>query len=157
MDFAKYYDVTETVKKLHKNGLLDMYTPECGFISVYVCEDSNDFWVARVQKGYNVDYEQGESKYLMECNKISIIDVAQKLHETRKTKTPLISATDSRHSARNKIKNYINSHFDIEIITAVLQLDNDDGLSNWDCEDYDSIEELKEDLDGGFGIVEFAG
>lgn len=157
MEFAKYYNVTETVKKLHNDGFLDVYSPECGFIGVYMCEDSNDFWVARVQKGYNADYEQDEKKYLMERNKIGIADVAQKLHETRKTKMPIIRETDSNYSARNKIKNYINSHFDIEIITAVLQIDNDDGLSNWDCEDYDSMEELMEDLDGGFGIVEFAG
>ena len=82
MEFAKYYNVSDIVDNMMEKKEIDCYpTGEDKFLGVYVCEDSNDFWISRILKGYNEEYERDDNMYLVERNKIDIYDVMDKLHE----------------------------------------------------------------------------
>ena len=82
MEFAKYYNVSNLVEEMQKAEEIDCYpTDNDKFEGVYVCMDTNDFWISRINKGYNEEYEREDGKYLVERNKISIYDVMDKLHE----------------------------------------------------------------------------
>lgn len=152
MEFAKYYDVTEYVKELCKNKELECYVG-CDFKGVYVCEDSNDYWIVRISKGYNADFEEDENSYLAEREKISLYDVADKLSEAYGRKLPQFDTPISDFAYRNEIKRWIDRFSDKQIIKAVLQIDDFNGLENWDCWDSDSMDEIIRDIDGGFGIM----
>lgn len=154
MEFAKYYDVTDYVKELCRGKELECYA-DCDFEGVYVCEDSNDYWIVRIQKGYNANYDKDENSYLAEREKISVFDVADKLSETYGRKLPQFNTPISDFVYRNGIKRWIDRFSDNQIVKTVLQIDDFNGLENWDCWDSDSIDELIEDIDGWFGILEF--
>lgn len=49
-DFAKYTEVTDLA---------------------FICQDVNDYWLVRILKGYNEDYEKDEDSSLMERDKIA--------------------------------------------------------------------------------------
>lgn len=154
MEFAKYYDVSNIVNEMIEKKEVDCYTTgEDKFEGVYVCMDSNDFWISRINKGYNEEYERDEDKYLIERNKISIYDVMDKLHELHGKKLPEYEKMESSYVQRSKIHNYIDRYKTIDIIKAVIILDDEDGLSNWDCYEADSLEEAVEIIDDGFGIL----
>ena len=71
MEFAKYYNVSDIVDNMMEKKEIDSYpTGEDKFLGVYVCEDSNDFWISRILKGYNEEYERDDNMYLVERNKI---------------------------------------------------------------------------------------
>lgn len=40
-----------------------------------------------------------------------------------------------------------------DIIKAVIILDDEDGLTNWDCYEAESLEEAIQVIDGGYGIL----
>ena len=54
---------------------------------------------------------------------------------------------------RNAVKSYISKHGTLNIIKAVVILDDEYGLSNWDCCEADSLEEAVKIIDGGYGIL----
>lgn len=82
MEFAKYYDVSKIVDDMQtKEEIYGYPTGEDKFIGIYVCMDTNDFWICRILKGYNEEYEQDENMYLVERNKFSIYDVMDKLYD----------------------------------------------------------------------------
>ena len=60
MEFAKYYNVTKLVDEMIKKNEIDSYPIEekDKFVGVYVCMDTNDFWISRISKGLNEDYNQ---------------------------------------------------------------------------------------------------
>lgn len=154
MEFAKYYNVSDIVDNMIKNEEIDCYpTGEEKFDGVYVCMDTNDFWISRINKGYNEDYEKDENKYLVERNKIDIYDVMDKLHELHGKKLPDFNEYIGHMQKRNAVKRYISQHGTLNIIKAVIILDDEDGLSNWDCCEADSLEEAVEIIDGGYGIL----
>ena len=74
LEFAKYYDVTKQAKKYSEE--YDM------FEKVYICVDTWDFWIARVQKGYNKEYDREDGKWLLERNKIEKPSKGFKLKES---------------------------------------------------------------------------
>lgn len=154
MEFAKYYDVSDIVDIMIKNEEIDCYpTGEEKFEGVYVCMDTYDFWISRISKGYNEGYEKDERKYLVERNKISIYDVMDKLHELFKKKLPKFKASDIQFEQKNKVHQYLKSFSTLNIIRAVILLDDYDGLSNWDYYEVDSLEEAIYIIDGGYGIL----
>ena len=53
----------------------------------------------------------------------------------------------------NAIKRYISQHGNLNIIKAVIILDDEDELSNWDYCEAESLEETIESIDGGYGIL----
>ena len=157
MEFAKYYDVSNVVEDMMNKKEVDCYpTGEDKYKGVYVCEDSNDFWISRILKGYNEEYEKDDDMYLVERNKIDIYDVMDKLHELHGKKLPNFNECVGNMQKRNAIKRYISQHGTLNIIKAVIILDDEDGLSNWDCYEANSLEEAVEIIDGGYGILKIA-
>ena len=157
MEFAKYYNVSDIVDDMIKNEEIDCYpTGEDKFEGVYVCMDTNDFWISRINKGYNEEYEEDENKYLVERNKISIYDVMDKLHEMYGKKLPEFKEDEIFYMQKNKVHDYLRKFSTLNIIKAVIILDDYDGLSNWDCCEADSLKEAIEIIDGGYGILKIA-
>lgn len=54
---------------------------------------------------------------------------------------------------KNKTHNYIGKFKTNDVIKAVIILDDEDGLSNWDYCEADSMKEAIEIIDGGYGIL----
>lgn len=157
MEFAKYYDVSKIVDDMIEKNEVDCYpTGEDKFEGVYVCMDTNDFWISRINKGYNEEYERENGKYLVERNKISIYDVMDKLHEQFGKKLPEFKENDIQFQMKNKAHDYIDKFKTKDIIMAVIILDDEDGLCNWDCCEADSLEEAIGIIDGGYGILKIA-
>lgn len=154
MEFAKYYNVTDIVDTMIGKGEIYCYpTGEDKFLGVYVCEDSNDFWISRILKGYNEEYEKDDNMYLVERNQIDIYDVMDKLHEIHGKNLPDFSQYIGYMQKRNAVKRFIDRHGTLNIIKAVILLDDYDGLSNWDCCEAESLEAAIEIIDGGYGIL----
>jgi hypothetical protein len=154
MEFAKYYNVSNIVEVMMERGEVDCYSIENNFLGIYVCMDTNDFWISRISKGYNENFEEDENKYLIERNKISIYDVMDKLHDTYGKKLSEFSEKDLSYEQKNKVHSYLKNFTTNAIIKAVIVLDDEDGLSNWDCCDADSLEKAIEIIDGGYGILQ---
>lgn len=154
MEFAKYYDISSIVEKMQNDGEIDSYPRgKDKFSGVYVCMDTNDFWISRINKGYNEEYEPDDEKYLVERNKISIYDVMDKLYELYRKKLPEFKETDLSYEMKNKVHDYLKRFKAKDIVKAVVMLDDFDGLSNWDCCEADSLEEAIKIIDGGYGIL----
>lgn len=154
MDFAKYYNVSNLIEDMQKAEEIDCYPSDNDkFEGVYVCMDTNDFWICRINKGYNEEYDREDGKYLVERNKISIYDVMGKLCELYSKKLPDFKENDLQFEIKNKCHNYLKRFKTKDICKAVILLDNYDGLSNWDCCEADSLEEAIEIIDGGYGIL----
>lgn len=157
MEFAKYYDVSNIVNEMMEEKEICCYPiGEEKFCGVYVCMDTNDFWIVRINKGYDEDYERNEDKYLVERNKISIYDVMDKLHEQYGNKLPEFRENDMQFQIKNKAHGYIGRFSTKDIVKAVIILDDEDGLCNWDCMEADSLEEAVDIIDGGYGILKNA-
>jgi len=72
-DFAKYYDITDIAKKRNK----EYNTYE----KIFLCVDTNDFWLARIQKDINKDYAIEKGKWLVERDKINKHSKAQSIEK----------------------------------------------------------------------------
>lgn len=132
MKSYKYYDVLHIVDEMADNKEIDCYpTGDDKFKGVYVCMDTNVFWIARINEGYNKNYEREDGKYLVERNRISIYEVMNKLHELYKKKLPEFEESDLHYEAKNKCHEYFDKFKERDIIKVVVYLDDFDGLSNW--------------------------
>lgn len=146
MEFAKYYNVTNKLNELIDNGELFSYTKNC-YKGLYICFDTHDIWISRVQEGINGEYEEEEGKWLIERNKIDKYDFCEFLKEKKND--------DSNITDRLTRDFYIDKCFPAnEILENVILMDDDAGLENWDNCECDSLEEAIEVIDGGFGIIE---
>lgn len=158
MEFAKYYDATNIVDEMMQKKEIDSFpTGDDKFEGVYVCMDTNDFWICRINKGYNEDYEKDDDKYLIERNKLSIYDVMDKLHGQFGKLLPSIKEGDLFFEKKNKVHQYLDMFKTTDIVKAVIILDDEDGLSNWDCVATNSLEEAVATIDDGFGILKLYG
>lgn len=61
LEFGKYTDITNFAKKVNP----EMFKT---YQKVYICPDTNNWWVAMIQEGYNEDYEECPGMYLVERN-----------------------------------------------------------------------------------------
>ena len=59
LEFGKYTDVTNLAKEVNPDYLGDYY-------KVYICPDTENWWLACVQKDINDDYEREVGTYLIE-------------------------------------------------------------------------------------------
>lgn len=158
MRFAKYYDVSSFVEKMTDNGDITCYpSGDNKYLGIYICMDTNDFWISRILKGYDENYEENPDKYLVERNKFSNIDVIEKVCEIFNGKIPLITNKDNDYTRRIKSHNFFDRYATKQICQAVILLDDEDGLTNWDCCEADSLEECIDIIDGGFGIEQMVG
>ena len=76
-----------------------------------------------------------------------------KLHELYSKVLPDFKNSDKQFEMKNKCHNYFKKYKTESICRAVILLDNEDGLTNWDCCEADSLEEAIEIIDGGYGIL----
>ena len=146
MRFAKYYNVARLVDDMQKKEEIDTYPTEAKdkFVGVYICMDTNDFWISRISKDLNEDYDYEEGMYLIERNKFDIYTVADK----KRLPTDL---------NKNTCHGYFNQFKAKDICRAVIMLDDWDGLSNWDNCETESLEDAIDIIDGGFGILPLVG
>ena len=152
MRFAKYYNVTKLVDDMQKKKEIDTYPTEAKdkFVGVYVCMDTNDFWISRISKDLNEEYDYEEGIYLVERNKIDIYAVADKLFELYKKRL-------STDLSKNACHGYFDQFKAKDICRTVIMLDDLDGLSNWDNCEAESLEDAIDIIDGGFGILPLVG
>lgn len=59
LEFGKYTDVTNLAKETNPE-MFDIYE------KVYICPDTNNWWVSAIQKDINQDYEKADGTYLIE-------------------------------------------------------------------------------------------
>ncbi len=118
-EFARYTDVTAYAKRLSSDECYNEYDV---YDKILICPDTNDTWIAKIQTGYDSDFEKVEGAVIVE---------------------------------RNNIEGFGAKWTDItspNYAYAMLMADMEDGC-NWDVNDYDSVRDALEDLDGGFGII----
>lgn len=154
MEFAKYYDVLKIVEDMQEKE--EIYSYPMGddkFKGVYVCMDTNDFWICRILKGYNEEYEQDKNMYLVERNKFSIYDVMDKLHDQFAKRLPEFKENEPSYVQKNKAHDYFRKFKTKDIVRVVIILDDEYELSNWDCCEAESLEEAIQIVDGGYGIL----
>ena len=157
MKYAKYYNVSSFVDKMLKNGEVTYPTDNDKYLGIYICMDTNDFWISRILKGYDEEYEKNPDKYLVERNKFSNEDVVEKICEVFSRSFPTITEKDNSYTMRIKLHRFLDQCTTKQICKAVILLDDYDGLSNWDCCEADSLEECIDIIDGGFGIEQMVG
>ncbi len=145
MEFAKYYNVTDKMNQLIDQGKLCCYQKD-SYKELFICSDTHDFWICRLQEGYNSVYEQEEGKWLIERNKIDKYEFCEFLKKQKNDDSPITKRWSRDY--------YIDKCFSVEeIIETVILMDDDQGLEGWDILECDSKEEAIESIDGGFGIL----
>lgn len=145
MEFAKYYEVTNRVNNLVKEGELHSYEVDY-YKGVFVCEDTHDIWVVRILEGYNKNYDKEEGTWLIERNKIDKYILCDFLKESNNDN----SETTGRHTRDY----YINECFELEeVLSAIIKVDDEQGLENWDSFECVSYEDCITLIDGGYGII----
>ena len=76
-EFAKYTDVTKLAFEVNPEYEKNSY------VKVFLCEDTKVFWISRVLKGFDEDYEENPDSYLVERECIDKITRAEKLKLSR--------------------------------------------------------------------------
>jgi len=143
MKFAKYYDVTSKMNQLIDKGELFSYAKDY-YKKLFICMDTNDFWISRVLEGYNREYDQEQGRWLIEREKIDKYAFIDFLSE----KTGKEYEVNDRYQ-----REYIIDRVPVDkVIEYLILMDDDKGLEGWDSLECDSLEEVIEALDGGFGI-----
>lgn len=146
MQSGIYYDATKLLNEMLDKGELRSYTKDyCK--KLYICNDTLDIWVARIQEGYNEKYEQEDGKWLIERNDIDKNELYDYLREKFGN-----GATEI--TSRRMREDYINKLPIKDVLKAIIQLDDEKGLENYDSKECDSLEEAIDILDGGYGILE---
>ena len=137
------FDLTEYAKKTFKGGDFS-----AGY---FICEDVWDFHVYRIQIGVNSEYEAEEDTKIIEEEQIHKSNLIEYLEEEG---IAVLPDEDERCVIDSYIGN--NSERFKQIAKAVADYDYDNGLENWGVEEYrynTPIEDLLEDIDGGYGIT----
>jgi hypothetical protein len=65
-EFAKYTEITDFVQKIRP----ELFTQD--YIRFFICPDVHDFWLCRILKDTNEDYETEEGSFVLEREKISM-------------------------------------------------------------------------------------
>ena len=142
-DLGHVFDLTEYAKKTFKGA-----DYSAGY---FICEDTWDFHVYRIQIGINSEYEDEEDTKIVEQDDIHKSDLIEYLEDEG-------IATLPEGDERIVIDRYIGSNPERfrQIAKAVADFDYDRGFENWDVTEYrydEPIETLIEDIDGGYGIT----
>lgn len=157
MEFAKYYDVTSRVDKLIEEKKIVLYGTskedrlKKGYNSIYICNDTNDFWICRVNKDLDQYYNRVEGKWLIERNNVDKYEFVEFIDEQMDTN--LADTVKSKFLLHALYDDFINYHGKERLIDYIIMYDEDEGFDNWDCLEVDSLEEVREILDGGYGLI----
>ena len=115
---------------------------------VYVCMDTHDFWICRIQEGYNEEYEKEEGSWIVERNKIDKYDLIDFIEEE-------IGREFKISNRQGRVRVIDNIPTD-KLIKWVIQYDDNQGFENWDNVQEYSLEGCIDSIDGGYGIIEVA-
>lgn len=63
LEFGKYADITAFAKRVNPS-MFEMYT------KVYICPDTQNWWLAVIQEGVDSDFEPAPGKFLIERDQI---------------------------------------------------------------------------------------
>jgi len=103
--------------------------------------------VYRILEDYNEEYEKESGTYLVEREKISKYDVVDKLLEINNCSEDYVASRELRDIM-------LDSFSEKDILICTLLIDDNNGLENWDNIECDSLEEAKNIIDGGYGLIE---
>lgn len=117
LEFGKYTDITNFAKKVNPS-MYDIYE------KVYICPDTNNWWVSCIQEGVDEDYEECPGMYLVERN-------------------------NPDYPNGGKLPNMVL----ISPERFVKQVLEDWDGSCWDNYEAGSLEEAIDVVDGGWGII----
>lgn len=141
------YDVTKyAISAYAKENPYGTYTP---FVGYFVCSDTWDFHVYRIQIGWNEEYEEDEDTSIIEQDNIRNSTIAEYMEEKFETKLPYM---DER-----SLPPYLVREFGLdEVLKAIWEYDYYNGFENWDVYEHytTDLDELKEIVDSGWGITE---
>lgn len=145
MKFAIYYNVTKILEDLIKEETLYSYK-DAEVQELYICSDTHVFWISRIYKDINEDFENEEGIWLIERNQIDKYDIINFIEEKEGKKYNV----RNRHYREDVLDSYdIN-----ELIEYVIKCDDEKGMESWDNLQRDSLEECIEELSDGYGIEE---
>lgn len=144
LEFAKAYNVTNLVEQ-EKQKLLSYQ--DAGYVAIYIALDVHDMQVYRILEDYNEEYEKESGTYLVEREKISKYDVVDKLLEINNRSEDYVASRELRDIM-------LDSFSEKDILICTLLIDDNNGLENWDNIECDSLEEAKNIIDGGYGLIE---
>lgn len=68
MEFGKYTEVTTLAKKVNPEMFENLHR-------IFVCPDARNFWLARIVKDTNEDYDHQEGKWMLERNLVEFDDL----------------------------------------------------------------------------------
>lgn len=117
LEFGKYTDITNFAKKVNPS-MYDIYE------KVYICPDTNNWWVSCIQEGVDEDYEECPGMYLVERNNPDY---------PKGEKLPNMVLTSPERFVKQVLEDW-------------------DG-SCWDNYEAGSLEEAIDVVDGGWGII----
>lgn len=142
MEFNKTYNATKFMEKLIKDQKLsESYKTEDG-LKIYLATDTWDVWVYRVHENLNEEFEESDGEYLIEANKIKKSDIMNKLVKEFDYEKPARTVDE---------RNYLVDAEACHIAEATLNLDFEDGLSNWDMEaGYFDFKEVESAVSNGW-------
>ena len=76
-----------------------------------------------------------------------------RLYDKFKKRLPVFKESDLSYKRKNKVHDYLDKFTTKDIVRAVVSLDNDDCLGNWDYWVKDSLEAAIDTIDDGYGIL----
>ena len=117
LEFGKYTDITNFAKSV-SSEMYGMYE------KIYICPDTNNWWISLIQEGYDEDYEPSPGTYLIERN-------------------------NPEYPNGGRLPQIVLTRPDGFIKDVLLDWDG----SCWDNYEADSLEEAIEVVDGGYGII----
>lgn len=59
-EFAKYTEITDFAFRIMPE------LKENGYIRMFICPDSNNYWLQRILKGFDEEYEKDDDSYILE-------------------------------------------------------------------------------------------
>ena len=146
MKSAQYYNMTNKLESMLDSGTLACYG-KGQYKGLFICIDTNAFWVSRVLEGYNSNFERESGAWLVEQNKLDKYEFCAFVKE-RTNATSLIFTKRDRDC-------YIAECFTVaELLEFAIRMDDAQGLKGFDVCQCASYADCIKVIDGGYGILE---
>lgn len=152
MIFATMYEVTEEAKTILNE--LPCYEDVINYsekqekkFMCFIGQDVHRFVITRVTEGYNDDFELEEGSFLVEEEYIDKTEVIEWMIEEG-----LMEEPEDNFYLRNTRDEIIDNLEDSKLFQAILRIDDERGLENWDYASANSEKEAMELVQGNFSI-----
>lgn len=127
-------------------------TDGCYENGYYICHDTWDMHIYRIQVGINAEYEEEERTKIIEQENIRKDTLAEYCVEKYGLSPSIFS-----HDKRNFVNILLRKIGIKEVLKSIVEIDYENGFETYDVQEfrYDTpIEELIEVIDSGWGITE---